>query len=186
MNSIDVERAENMGEYDTFEINNNFYEKYNPTIRSIVTNILKYTNQSQDIDDCVNTVFLSLMEKLQQYNETRGSMAAFVIMITRSTAIDYRRAGARSTSELIGDDNIDLVIESSNFEGEVEFDMLVEEIVLKKLSDSERRLYTMKYVLFDSTEDIAKYLGINRNAVDARIHRLKNKIKSLIKKGGIS
>ena len=48
-----------MNEENMFAVNNNFFEKYNPTIRSIVTNILKPANQSQDIDDCVNTVFLS-------------------------------------------------------------------------------------------------------------------------------
>jgi RNA polymerase sigma-70 factor (ECF subfamily) len=182
---MDVKGAENMGEDKTFEINNSFVEKYTPVIRAIVTNILKYTNQSQDIDDCVNTVFLSLMEKLQQYNETRGSLAAFVIMIARSTTLDYRRSGLRSTGELIGDDNIYFLVEPVNFENEVEFEMAVENVILKKLSEQERRLYTMKYVLHDSPEEIAKFLNINRNSVDARIHRLKNKIKNLMKKGGM-
>ena len=171
---------------NTFEINNNFFEKYNPTIRGIVTNILKSANQQQDIDDCVNSVFLSLMERLQQYNETRGSMAAFVIIIARSTALDYRRSGIRKTGELIGDDKLDFLSEPIGFENEVEFDMLVENIILEKLNKEERRLYTMKYVFFDSTEEIAKYFNINRNAVDARIHRLKKKIKNLLKKGGVT
>ena len=170
---------------DKFEINNSFFEKYNSTIRAIVTNILKSANQSQDIDDCVNTVFLSLMEKLQLYNETRGSMAAFVIIITRSTALDYRRKNTRKTGELIGGDKIDFLSKPLGFENEIEFDMLVQDIILKKLNDHERRLYTMKYILFDSTEEIAKCFNISRNTADARVHRLKNKIKNLLRKGGI-
>ncbi|MCL2773959.1 MAG: sigma-70 family RNA polymerase sigma factor [Oscillospiraceae bacterium] len=183
---IDVKGSENMNDDNIFEINNNFYEKYNPTIRAIVTNILKPANQSQDIDDCVNTVFLSLMEKLQQYNETRGSMAAFVIIIARSTALDYRRNSIRKTGELISDDKIDFLGEPLNFENEVEFDMLVEKIILENLNNQERRLYTMKYILFDPPEEITKCFNINRNAADARIHRLKKKIKHLLKKGGIT
>jgi len=185
INLINVKGAENMND-NIFEINNNFYEKYNPTIRGIVTNILKSANQDQDIDDCVNTVFLSLMEKLQQYNETRGSMAAFVIIIARSTALDYRRKNTRKTGELIGDDKIDFLSEPIGFENEVEFDMLVENIILEKLSKQERRLYTMKYIFFDPPEEIAKCFNINRSAVDVRIHRLKKKIKNLLKKGGIT
>jgi len=171
---------------NTFEVNTNFFEKYNSTIRAIVTNILKPENQPQDIDDCVNTVFLSLMEKMQQYNETRGSMAAFVIIIARSTALDYRKINIRKTGELIGEDKIDFFSKPLRFENEVEFDMLVENIILKKLNNSDRRLYTMKYILFDSTEEIAKCFNINRNAADARIHRLKKKIINLLKKGGIT
>ena len=169
-----------------FEVNNNFYEKYNQTIRAIVTNILKQADQTQDIDDCVNTVFLSLMEKLRQYNETRGSMAAFVIIIARSAALDYRRNSIRKTSELLGGDKIDFLSEPLGFENEVEFDMLVENIILKKLSNDERRLYTMKYIFFDSAEEIAKSFNISRNAVDARLHRLKNKIRNLLTKGGVT
>ena len=169
-----------------FEIHHNFFEKYNSTIRGIVTNILKPANQMQDIDDCVNAVYVNVLEKLQAYNETRGSMAAFVIMITRSTALDYRRSNIRKTAELIGDDKMDFLNETLGFENEVEFDMLVENIILKKLNDQDRRLYTMKYIFFDSTEEIAKHFNINRNAADARIHRLKSKIKSLLKKGGIT
>jgi len=181
---VEVEGAENVGDYNT--VNNGFYEKYNQIIRAIVTNILKYTNQAQEIDDCVNTVFVSLMEKLQQYNETRGSMTAFVIIIARSAALDFRRAGFRNTGELIGDENIDFMAEPMSFEKEVEFKMFLENMVLKKLTAQERRLYTMKYVLYDPTEEIAKCFNIDRNAVDARVHRLKNKIKNLLKKGGIN
>ena len=51
-----------------YEVNNNFYEKYNPQIRAIVIRILNNAGQNQDIEDCVNTVFLELMEKEgQQY-----------------------------------------------------------------------------------------------------------------------
>ena len=182
---MDIEGTEKMNDDDILKINNNFFEKYNPTIKAIVTNILKPANQSQDIDDCVNTVFLTLMEKLQQYNETRGSIAAFVIIIARSTALDYRRSSNRKSGELIGEDKIDFLNEPVGFENEVEFDILVEKIILEKLNSEERRLYTMKYILFDPPEEIAKCFNISRNSLDVRIHRLKTKIKSLMKKGGI-
>ena len=181
---MDVKVTENMNDHNTFEVNNSFYEKFNSTIRGIVTNILKPANQAQDIDDCVNTVFLNLMEKLQQYNETRGSMAAFVIIIARSTALNYRKNNIRKTYELIGEDKFDFISDNLNFENEVEFKMLVKSIV-GKLNEQENILFTMKYILFDSPEEIAKTLKINRNAVDVRINRLKNKIKKFLTKGGI-
>jgi RNA polymerase sigma-70 factor (ECF subfamily) len=183
INLIDVKVAENMNSKNTFEVNNNFFEKYNSMIRGIVTNILK-PDQSQDIDDCVNDVFLSLMEKLQQYNETRGSMAAFVIIIARSTALNYRKSSIRKTSELIGDEKIDFINDNLNFENEVEYKMLIKNI-LGKLNEKENLLFTMKFILFDSADEIAKTFSINKNAVEVRINRLKKKIKKLLIKGGI-
>ena len=58
---IDVDVTDNV-----FEVNGNFYSKYNPQIRIIVARILNSADQSCDIDDCVSSVFLELMEKLQQ------------------------------------------------------------------------------------------------------------------------
>jgi len=125
------------------------------------------------------------MEKLQQYNETRGSMGAFVAIIARSTALDYCRSNMRRTGELIGDDKIDFLREPIEFEDKVEFEMLVENI-LEKLNKQERALFTLRYILFYSPEEIAKALKIRRSAVDMRASRLKSKIKSFLIKGGIN
>ena len=166
------------------EINNNFYDKYHPQIRAIVTRILNNAGQAQDIDDCVSSVFLELMERLQKYNEARGSMAAFVAIITRSAALNYCKGGKRRIGELIGDDNIGFLCEPLEFESELEFDMLVAAI-LDKLSEKERILFTMRFILFYSPEEIAKALKITRNSVDVRTNRLKKKIRNLLIKGGM-
>ncbi|MCL2095851.1 MAG: sigma-70 family RNA polymerase sigma factor [Oscillospiraceae bacterium] len=166
------------------EAGNNFYDKYNPLIRSIVSRILISAKQAGDIDDCVNGVFLELMEKLRQYNETRGSMAAFVAIVARSAAIDYCRSNARKPGELVGDENLDFLAEPLSFEEGVEFKLLVESI-LERLNKRERILFTMKYILFYTSEEIASNLKIKRGTVDMRVKRLKDKIKSFLTKGGV-
>jgi len=170
---------------NALEVSNNFYEKYNPQIRAVVTRILNNAGQSQDIDDCVNTVFLGLMEKLQQYNETRGSMGAFVAIVTRSVALDYCKGNKHKLGELIGDDNIDFLSEPLEFGSETEFNMLIESIH-KKLNEQENILFTMRFILFYSPEEIAKAFNISRNAVDIRVNRLKKKIKNFLRKGGVT
>ena len=170
---------------DIFEVNNSFYEKYNPQIRAVVARILSYANQTGDIDDCVNTVYLELMNKLQQYNETRGSMAAFVAVVSRSVALNYCKSNTRKTHELVGDDKLDFLNAPLEYENEVEFNMLIESI-LEKLKKEERVLFTMRYIYYYSPEEIAKVLKIRRSAVDMRVNRLKTKVKNLLIKGGIT
>ena len=166
------------------EINDSFYEKYNPQIRAIVTRILNYANQTSDIDDCVNTVYIELIEKLRQYNETRGSMGAFVAIVARSTALDYCRHNTRRNGELIGDDKIDFLSEPIEFEDNVEFELLVKSIK-EKLNEQEIILFTMRYIYYYTPEEIAKVLKIRRNTVDKRVSRLKSKVKKLLIKGGV-
>jgi RNA polymerase sigma-70 factor (ECF subfamily) len=169
------------------KIDNIFYEKYNPQIRAIVARILTGSGQGQacDIDDCVNDVYLAIMEKLQQYNETRGSFGAYVAVIARSAALHYRRDNRRKIDELIGDDKLSLLYDYADVENKVEFQMLVDGI-LDKLNEQENALFVFRFILFYSPEEIAKSLKIKRNAVDVRINRLKKKIKNFLIKGGIT
>jgi len=169
---------------EMIEVNDNFYYKYNPKIRAIVSNILRYANQSNDIDDCVNTVFLEIMEKLQQYNEARGSMGAFVSVITRSVALNYCKSGVRRSKELIGDEKLDFLFSPIEYQNETEAGLLVENII-SKLNEQERLLFTMRFLYFDTPEEIAKVLHIKRGTVDKRVSRLKSKIKNFLVKGGI-
>jgi len=166
------------------EVNESFYEKYNSQIRAIVTRILNNANQTRDIDDCVNNIYLELMEKLQQYNETRGSMGAFVAIIARSTALNYCKSNMRKTGELLGDENIDFLSEPIEFDNQVEFEMLVKSIK-DKLDEEETILFTMRYLYYYSPEEIAKAFNIKQNTVNKRVSRLKDKIKKFLTKGGI-
>ena len=167
------------------KVTNDFYEKYDSQIRAVVARILNYAGQTQDIDDCVNIVYVDLLEKLQQYNETRGSMGAFISVISRTAALKYCRKNIRRANELIGGDKMDFLADPIEYEDEAEFNILVEKI-LAQLNQKERALFTMRYLYFYSPEEIAKVLQIRRSAVDMRVNRLKNKIKSLLKQGGIT
>ena len=168
----------------SIEVNENFYYKYESQIRAIVSNILIYANQPNDVDDCVNSVFLEIMEKLRQYNESRGSMGAFVAVIARSAALDYCKKNTRKYAELIGDDKLDFLSSPMGYQDETEARLLVESIIAQ-LNKQERLLFTMRFLCYDPPEEIAKILYIKRNTVDKRVSSLKNKIKKILAKGGI-
>jgi len=185
MDSIKIDESEITKVNNMYEVNDSFYEKYNPQIRAIVARILNNANQSGDIADCVNTVFLGLIEKLCQYNETRGSLGAFVSIVARSTALDYCRGNLRRNSRLTGDESFDFLSEPMEFEDKIEFEMLVDNIS-KKLKKEERILFGMKYIYYYSPEEIAKAFKISRIAVNKRVSRLKSKIKKLLTEGGIN
>ena len=112
-------------------------------------------------------------------------MGAFVAVIARSIALNYCRDNKYKVGELIGNDKFDFLSNTIRFEDDVEFQMLVNNI-LKKLTEQESILFGMKYIYFYAPEEIAKTFNIKRNAVDGRLNRLKNKIKKLLSKGGIT
>ena len=185
MVNVRMNDNENELEFESIrEVNNNFYVRYNPQIRAVVSRILIHANRQNDIDDCVNSVFLDLMEKLQQYNETRGSMGAFVTVIARSAALNYCKSGSRKNAELVGDEKLDILSSPIEYQDEAEYDLLVESIVAK-LNKDERVLFTLRFLYYYTPEEIAKTLKIKRSAVDMRTNRLKSKIKTFLTRGGV-
>jgi len=184
INTINITEMENVN-MDVLEVNTNFYEKYNHQIRVIVARILSNANQSGDIEDCVNEVYLEIMTNLQKYNESKGSLSAFIAIIARSTALDYCKSNRRKHSELIGDAKIDYITDPLEVEDQIDFTMLID-MIFEKLNEQESILFTMKYLYHYPAEEIAKSFKINRNAVDGRVNRLKQKIQKLLIKGGIT
>ena len=166
-------------------INNAFYDEYYVQIRTIAARILQSYNQTDEIDDCVNTIFLELMTKFKDYDKTRGDIGAFVTVVARSTALNYRKKAMKKSNELIGDEKLDFLAMPIDYKEEVDFNLLVESIV-DKLNNQDRLLFSMRYLYHYSPEEIAKTLKIKRSAVDMRIMRLKAKIKKNLIKGGIS
>ena len=185
MDSTDISLADTDDvRMENNKIDNNFYEKYHSQIRAVVARILRSANQISDVDDCVSIVFLELMEKLQQYSETRGSMGAFVTVISRSAALNYIKSNSRKNIELIGDEKLDFLAFPIEYQNEVEYNLLVESIIAK-LNKDESLLFTMRYLYSYTPEEIARVLNIKRSAVDMRTNRLKTKIKNFLVKGGI-
>ena len=185
INIENCEEIEIISAGSPLEVNSIFYEKYNSQIRAIVARILNSAGQTGYIDDCVNNIYLELIDKLKQYNETRGSIGAFVAIVARSAALNYRRGNARKINELVGDDKFDFISEPIEVEDKVEFEMLIKGIK-EKLNKEERILFTMRYIYYYSPEEIAKVFQIGRNTVDKRISRLRSKVKNILIKGGIN
>lgn len=57
--------------------------------------------QSSDVEDLVQTVFLKVYSRLDQYDETKASMSTWIYTITRNTVCDYwKERRSRSVLEL--------------------------------------------------------------------------------------
>ena len=185
---IDLTEADTNDNQDTAIkniINNDFYNEHYAKVRAIASRILQAANQANEIDDCVSAIFLELMTKFQDYDDERGSISAFVTVVARSTALNYRKSAARKSDELIGDENLDFFAVPIGYQNETDFDLLVESIITK-LNKAERALFTMRYLYYYTPDEIAKVLKIKRSAVDMRSTRLKAKIQKLLIKGGLS
>ena len=75
---------------------------YGPLMRYIIAPILQ---NPQDQEDCLSEVAMRVWEKIEQFNQERGSWNAWLTAITRNAALNYKRDTRRHNSvEEIPDD----------------------------------------------------------------------------------
>jgi len=74
------------------------YDRYATVLYSLASKILSDTGRAQDV---VHEAFLTAWQKAAQYNQTRGNVASWLIVLCRNLAIDQYRAKMRLASRRV-------------------------------------------------------------------------------------
>lgn len=69
--------------------------RYSRLLWSIVGAVLSQVGTTEDMEECVADVFIDLWEHPQKYDESRGSLKAWLSVIARNKAIDRYRQKQR-------------------------------------------------------------------------------------------
>ena len=159
------------------EIMDDLLQHYGPLMRYIIAPIIK---NPQDQEDCLSEVIARVWEKMEQFNEERGSWKAWLTAVTRNTALNY----ARNISRRGGDEEISEDTPSP--------ELSPEETVLRQerraelrhalgqLSPRDRIMFYRKYYYLQSTAQIASELGMTERAVEGKLYRLKKRLREML------
>ncbi|MFC7686514.1 sigma-70 family RNA polymerase sigma factor [Ureibacillus sp. GCM10028918] len=147
-------------------------EAYLPLVKTIATKIL-HTMKRQDIDECVNDVFLSVWQNAHQFDGEAQDFKKWIGMITKYKAIDrYRQA-----EKQIFHEQTDAPLEQKASSLQTDLTVLQREektellFAISQLEEIDRDIFMMKYYLELSNSDIAINLGLSKAAVDNRLYR---------------
>ncbi len=161
-----------------------FYDRYNKLVFSLV---LKVLNCRTDAEEVTLEVFWQVWQQATQYKETRGSVVAWLVMITRSRAIDRRRSRERSSNTLYLIDNTNIIDSSPDYVYNPEenfYSSQRREAVLNALSemgDKQRMALELAYFAGLSQSEIATQLqeplGTVKTRIRSGIQILREKLK---------
>ncbi|CAN1210999.1 sigma-70 family RNA polymerase sigma factor [Tumidithrix helvetica PCC 7403] len=152
---IDVFQSLRAGNLDALGI---FYDRYGALVYRLALRIL---GNKQEAEDLTQDVFLSLTRNCS-YDAKRGSMYTFLMILTRSRAIDRIRKtrsqqqSLQKWSHLVSDQSPDNLMENVTT---TEVSGLVRE-ALQTLPDKHRQVLEMAYYEGQSQSEIAKNLEI--------------------------
>ena len=135
----------------------------------------------EDAEECVQDAVWAFVEGREKWDPERGSEKTWLCLLLRSRARDRRRALASRAEEPL-EDHAHLTA-GDEAEGAAVRDGLRR--ALGELSREERRLFTLRFVYGLPSAELGGVLGLSPNGVDARVSRLRRKLKRLLARQGL-
>ncbi|MDD6880301.1 MAG: sigma-70 family RNA polymerase sigma factor [Firmicutes bacterium] len=155
---------------------------YGPLLKYIIAPIL---DNEHDCDDCLSKVLFQIWEKIEQFDENRGSWNGWITVIARNTALNYRRNTKRHSS-------IEEISENTPSPAMTPEETLIKQEqreavkhAIEQLPPKDRNLFYRKYYYLQSTAQIASELGMTERAVEGKLYRLKKQLRKMLGGGKI-
>lgn len=158
-------------------------DMYGSTVAYIAGKILEGYGQKQDVEECVSDSFVEAWDKIEGYNEKKGTLKTWVMMIAKYKALDYRRKLLRKQSDGLNDQQVVYLKSREDTESEVLSNEKYLQIIqgLKECNDLDRELFIQRYFHYYSVETISKEYNLSRQAVENRLYRTRKYLKEVLK-----
>lgn len=150
---------------------------YGPLMKYIIAPIL--TNP-QDREDCLSEATMRIWERIEQFDQERGSWSAWLTAVTRNTALNFKRNISHHNSiEEFSENTLSSQATPEEIIIQKERQTAVN-YALNRLSPKDRMLFYRKYYYLQSTAQIASELGMTERAVEGKLYRLKKQLRKLL------
>ena len=166
-------------------------EVYQQNERLMYAIALKYASNTQDCEDIVHDTVEKLCKNIAKIKELPNSaLRAYVVYAVRNTAINFRKHQAtinRHIQQLSDDDLSNEYDQPESIIERIE-DLKEKRTSLAKvwmqLTDAEQELLYRKYVLEQTTEELAGIFQCSRDSIRMRLSRVRRKSLRLMKGDG--
>ena len=130
-------------------------------------------------EDAVQEAFVSIFKNRASYQSHRGTVAAWVLMVALSRAIDVSRVRARHATRRASDDALAALPEPADVmeQAGARIDATPVRIALAALPEEQREAITLAYYGELTHTEIAEHLGIPFGTVKGRIRLGLNKLR---------
>lgn len=152
---------------------------YGASIVKTIRAILPGSYEQNYWPDVENEVFYDLWKKIAAYDPERSSLLTFILMVTRSRAIDRKRQLSRQQSETALPDDESLPPTEEQPLAREHFLVLIDH-----LSEIDQRIFLKFYFYQEKPEEIAADLTLAVSAVYNHLSRGKAKLKAQWAEGG--
>ncbi|WP_353957177.1 sigma-70 family RNA polymerase sigma factor [Enterococcus sp. FZMF] len=144
---------------------------YGDSMLRTIHSVLSQPHEVSERQDVANKVFYEVWQKIAAYQPERSRLITWLLLISRSRAIDHKRKLNKCSLEEKPVDEQELAIEESpltkeNFLGFIE-----------DLESLDQRIFLLYYFYQESPETIAEQTDLNVSAIYNRLSRGRKRLK---------
>jgi RNA polymerase sigma-70 factor (ECF subfamily) len=142
------------------------YDRHAPLMLVLARRIVLGTSEAEDI---VHDVFVEAWRRAADYDETRGSVKAWLLLRTRSRSIDFRKSAAVSRTVPTGDgDWLAALADARAVDSEAPDRARLRQL-LSKLTTDQSEVLLLGYFEGLSSSEIATRIGVPIGTVKSRV-----------------
>ena len=150
---------------------------YGPLMQYVIKPIV---DNAQDREECFSEAVMRVMDKIQLYDEERGSWTAWITSVARSVALNKRRSSKVLYEE-------EEVTEQTPSPGPTPEERIIQQEqrrelrnAISQLSRQDQVIFYRKYYYLQTTAQIALETGMTQRAVEGHLYRIKKRLRKLL------
>jgi RNA polymerase sigma-70 factor, ECF subfamily len=153
-------------------------DTYIGIVKAVINNNFRIHKDQQYIEECISDTFLGAYENAKQFKGDADDFKKWLCTIAKFKAIDKQRHLSRShqTTEINEQEHSVISAEEEFFLQESKVDLLH---MMSNLEQIDRDIFTMKYFLNMSNQEIANHFDLSKAAVDNRLYRGKKHLRKI-------
>lgn len=176
-----IEKLFNRDEKALELLENQYHRFYESIIREVLDN-------DADVQECVNDLLLSIWNSIPPNRPTY--LSAYIAKFARRIGVSkfrYNTRKKRDSGYAVSLSELEEVLPSLSIEEEMDDGQLSALIsdFLRTLDTESRVLFIRRYVYFESVASLSQRFGISENHLSVKLYRIRNKLKTVLEKGGI-
>lgn len=144
---------------------------YGDSMLRTIHSVLSQPHEVSERQDVANEVFYEVWQKIAAYQPERSRLITWLLLISRSRAIDHKRKLNKRSLEEKPVDEQELAIEDSPLTKET-FLCFIED-----LEALDQRIFLLYYFYQESPETIAEQTDLNVSAIYNRLSRGRKRLK---------
>lgn len=154
---------------------------YMSSVYSLAKEILFCIGSEEDMEECIQDVFIDVWNNIEKFNPERGALKTWVLILCKSKALNRRKALINKRKVIELDERLAASKESleENYLAEESREKIVEAI--NSFNAADREIFLRRYILDQSIEEICIAMNLTRQAVDNRLWRGRKQLKESLK-----